>query len=160
MLTVEYCDAQGEVSDEYNMGVSLENHHVDFYTTAAFDDAWKRQQPVIEADVIDSQLDMLAHDCAVEMTGQERFILSHLDAGEKLDDIAAVLKMKGPSNVSYYQKKAYRKIHDKWSLWGPPSPKQFIEVDEEEFFMFYEKVIGYCKNVKSCREGIKEREHE
>jgi hypothetical protein len=160
LLKVEYRDAQGEADDGEGSAISLENHLVDFHATTAFDDAWKRQLPIIEADVIDTQLDTLARDCTVEMTGLERIILSQLDAGEKLETIAALLNMKGPSNVSYHQKKAYSKIYDKWSLWGPPSPRQFVEIDEEEFFMFYEKVIGYCKIDESCREINKEHEHE
>jgi hypothetical protein len=152
MLTVEYGDALGEWDCDEN-AVSLESRLVDCNTAAAFDDTWKRQLPVIEADIIDTQLDMLARDCAAEMTEQERVILCRIDAGEKLEAIAALLDMKKPSNVSYHQKKAYGRIHAKWSLWGPPSAKRFTDVDEEEFFMFYEKVISFCKSGEACRDG-------
>lgn len=152
MLTVEYGDALGEGNDEEN-AVSLENRLVDCTAAVAFDDAWKRQLPVIEADIIDTQLETLARDCAAEMTKQERIILARIDAGEKFETIAALLDMKKPSNVSYHQKKAYARIHAKWSLWGPPSAKRFTDVDEEEFFMFYEKVISFCKSGEACRDG-------
>ena len=155
MLTVEYIDAQGEGADDGDNIISLENRLVDTNAAKEFDDSWKRQLPVIEADVIDTQLDCIAQDCVAEMTEQERIILYRVDAGEKLEAIAALLEMKGPSNVSYHQKKAYGKIHQKWSLWGPPSLLQFADVDEEEFFMFYEKVIGFCKTVETCRDSRK-----
>ncbi|NTW11310.1 MAG: hypothetical protein HGA26_08125 [Chlorobiaceae bacterium] len=154
MLTVEYGDALGEGDGDEN-AVSLENRLVDCNSAVAFDDAWKRQLPVIEADIIDTQLETLAWDCVAEMTEQERIILARIDAGEKLEAIAALLDMKSLSNVSYHQKKAYSRIHTKWSLWGPPSAKQFTDVDEEEFFMFYEKVIGFCKSGEACRDGKK-----
>jgi hypothetical protein len=153
MLTVEYGGNQDEGKIDEN-SVSLENRLVDCNAAVvAFDDAWKRQLPLIEADIIDTQLDMLARDCAAEMTEQERVILWRIDAGDKLDDIAALLGMTRASNVSYHQKKAYGRIHTKWSLWGPPSLKQFTDVDEDEFFMFYEKVIGFCKSGEACRDG-------
>lgn len=156
MLTVEYIDAQGGEDGGDDSAISLENHQVDHNSALAFDDAWKRQLPVIEADVIDTQLETIALDCATDMTEHERVILCHVDAGEKLETIAALLEMKGPSNVSYHQKKAYSKIRTKWSLWGPLSLKQFADVDEKEFFIFYEKVISFCKNDKPCRDNRKE----
>ena len=155
MLTVEY-DSGQEDSDNDDEGVtSLENRLVDCAATIAFDDAWKRQLPVLEMDIIDGQLHMLARDCVAELTEQERIILCRLDCEHTLDAIARELGLKGASNVSYHQKKAYGKLHNKWSLWGPPSLKQFAGVDEEEFFMFYEKVITFCKNDKSCRDSRK-----
>lgn len=155
MLTVEYNDAQGEGNNSEENIISLESRFVDHNSSAAFDDAWKRQSPVIEADIIDTQLDTIAQDCVAEMTEQERIILCCVDAGETFEEIATLLNLKGPSNISYHQKKAYNKIHTKWSLWGPPSLKSFSEVDEEEFFMFYEKVIIFCKNAKTCRDSRK-----
>lgn len=154
MLTVDYQDALD--GGEENTTISLENRLVDTVAASnALDDSWKRQRPIIEADVIDTQLDSIACDCALEMTDEERTILVQLDAGEKLETIASSLKMKKASNVSYYQKKAYHKIHTKWSLWGPAEIMKFADVDEEEFFMFYEKVIGFCKSGKTCRDNNK-----
>lgn len=148
MLTVDYQDALDD--GEENTTISLENRLVDTGAASnALDDSWKRQRPVIEADVIDTQLDSIACDCVLEMTDEERTVLVQLDAGEKLETIASSLKMKKASNVSYYQKKAYHKIHTKWSLWGPAEIKKFADVDEEEFFMFYEKVIGFCRKSKT-----------
>lgn len=147
MLTVEYSDAQGAGDDGEESVISLENRYVDSNAVQAFDAAWKRQLPVIEADIIDNQLETLARDCTAELTEQERIVLSRLDEGEKLESVAEFLGMKGASNISYHQKKAYSKIHTKWSLWGPPSLKKFTDVDEEEFFMFYEKVIECCKQI-------------
>lgn len=148
LLTVEYVDAQGEEHENGDPVMSLECRLVDSTAaTAANDDAWRRQMPVIEADVIDTQLEVLARDCSSEMTADERCILWRIDDGVKLEDVAAELGMKSPANVSYHQNKAYSKIRTKWSLWGPPSPKGFDDVDEEEFFIFYEKVIGFCKSI-------------
>jgi len=156
MLTVDYQDALDDGDGEENATINLENRLVDTVAASnALDDSWKRQRPVIEADVIDTQLDAIACDCALEMTDEEQAILMQLDAGEKLEAIAASLGMKKASNVSYYQKKAYYKIHTKWSLWGPAEIKKFADVDEEEFFMFYEKVIDFCKNEKTCRDSRK-----
>lgn len=155
LLTVEYASDQEEQTDGDEAGSSLENRCVDHTATFAFDDAWKRQLPVMEADIVDSHLDTLAQDCVAELTTQERLILQRLDEDNALDSIAIELGMKGPSNVSYHQKKAYTKLRTKWSLWGPPLLRQFGEVDEEEFFMFYEKVITFCKNEKACRDSRK-----
>ncbi len=155
VLTVEYDDAQGEGNGGEDSVICLENRLVDCSSAVAFDDAWKRQLPVIESDIIDTQLDAIAQDCVAELTEQERIILYCVDSGETLEAIATRLNLKGPSNIIYHQKKAYNKIHAKWSLWGPPSLKRFAEVDEEEFFMFYEKVIYFCKNDELCRDSKK-----
>lgn len=152
MLTVKYVDALGEEGDR-DSAINLEGRLVDCEMASAFDDAWKRQLPLIEADVIDNELEMLARDCAAEMTEQERAILWRFDAGSRLEDIAALLGMARASNIDYHKKKAYGRIYTKWSLWGPTSPKKFTDVDEEEFFMFYEKVISFCKSSEACRDG-------
>jgi len=155
LLTVENASGQEDQAGDDFAGSSLENRYVDHVTTIAFDDAWKRQLPALDADIVDSHLDTLAQDCVAQFTDQERIILLRLDEECTLDAIALELGMKGPSNVSYHQKKAYAKLHTKWSLWGPPLLRQFAEVDEEEFFMFYEKVISFCKNEKACRDSGK-----
>lgn len=154
MLTVEYNDAIGEENEGAANVISLENRLVDYNATAAFDDAWKRQLPVIDIDIIDTQLDTLAQDCAAELTEQERIILCRRDCGVTLDVIAHELGMKAASNVDYHQKKAYAKLFSKWSLWGPPDTEYFGDIEEEQY-LFYEKVIGFCKTADMCRDSRK-----
>lgn len=110
-----------------------------------------RQNPRLECDVIESELETLAQDCLMELTDRQRTILVRVDEGATLEEVARELGEKGASNVHYHLKKAYLVMRRKWSLWGPPSLPQFSEVDEEEFFIFYEKVIEFCKNGKDCR---------
>lgn len=148
LLNVEYADAQGGEDEEGEPVLSLENRLVgSAVATAAGDDAWLRQIPFIKADVVDSQLEVIAHDCVAEMNPVERLILWRLDDEVTLEDIAKELGMKSPANVSYHKQKAYSAIHVKWSLWGPAKIEKFTDVDEEEFWMFYEKVIEYCKHI-------------
>lgn len=143
--------SEGEPTTEH----SLENVLVDHRIHSSFDDAWKRQQPAFDHDLIDHHLEQIAQDCVAQLAENERVVLLALDEGKTLTDTASALGLKSASNVSYHQKKAYMIIHHHWSLWGPAKAREFSEVDEEEFFMFYEKLILICKNKKTCRDSRK-----
>jgi hypothetical protein len=120
------------------------------------DDAWKRQLPLLELDIIDTQLDGLARDCASELSDKQKMlILMKLEDDLTYEEICSRLGECSPSKLHYHVKTGLEIIRHKWSLWGPPSLKQFAEVDQEEFFMFYEKVIGFCKNDEACRDSRK-----
>lgn len=110
-----------------------------------------RQNPRLDCDVIETELETLAQDTLAELTDRQRTILLRVDEGATLDEIARELGEKGASNIHYHLKKAYQAMKRKWSLWGPPSLAQFSEVEEEEFFIFYDKVIELCKNGGECR---------
>ena len=105
-----------------------------------------RQTPRLDADLIEESLEDLARDCLTELTERQRLILLRAEAGATLDEIAKELGEKGPSIIHYHLKKAYQVIRRKWSLWGPPALREFTEVDEEEFWIFYDAVIECCKN--------------
>lgn len=110
-----------------------------------------RQNPRLDCDIIESELETLAQDTLMELTERQRAILQFVEEGATLDEIAREMGEKGASNIHYHLKKAYQAIKRKWSLWGPPSLTQFSEVEEEEFFIFYDKVIELCKNGSECR---------
>lgn len=113
------------------------------------EDAWNRAVP----HIIETQLDDLARDCVNELSGKQKMlILMKLEAEMTYEEICTRLGENNPSKLHYHVKKGLEVIHQKWSLWGPPLLRQFAEVDEEEFFMFYEKVISFCKNDEACRE--------
>lgn len=112
----------------------------------AREEAWQRQRHQLELDVIDSQLETLARDCVAELSHRQRRALSLHDQDFTLEEIARQLGEKGASNVHYHLKTARSVLRRRWSLWGPPVLRQFTEVDEEEFFLFYEKVISFCKD--------------
>lgn len=114
-------------------------------------DAWKRHSPALDLDIIDSQLDMLAQDCAAELSDRQKTALHLHDQELTLEEIARQLGEKGASNVHYHLKKARTVLKRRWSLWGPPLLREFSEVDEEEFFLFYEKVISFCKKGSEAR---------
>ncbi len=105
-----------------------------------------RQAPRLDADLIEESLKELAQDCLTELTDRQRLLLLRAEAGMTLDEIARELGEKGPSTIHYQLKKAYQVIRRKWSLWGPPALRGFTEVDEEEFWIFYDAVIECCKN--------------
>jgi len=120
------------------------------------DDAWKRQMPVLELDIIDTQLDDLARDCACELTDKQKvLILMKVEDEMTYEDICSRIGESSPSKLHYHVKNGLEVIRQKWSLWGPPALKQFTEMEEEEFFMFYEKVITFCKNDEACRDSRK-----
>ncbi len=120
------------------------------------DDVWRRQLPILEMDVIDSQLDDLARDCVSELSDKQKLlIVLKLEDDLTYEVICSQIGESNPSKLHYHVKNGLEVIRRKWSLWGPPSLKQFAEVDEEEFFMFYEKVIGFCKNDPACRDSRK-----
>lgn len=110
-----------------------------------------RQNPRIEMDIIETELERLAQDCLASMTETERTVLFRTGAGVKMIDIALELGMKTASNVSPYKDKAYQKLKQTWSLWGPARREQFTDVEEAEFMIFYEKVIELCKTENCCR---------
>ena len=105
-----------------------------------------RQAPRLDADLIEESLEDLAQDCLTELSERQRLILLRAEAGATLDEIARELGEKGPSTIHYQLKKAYQVIRRKWSIWGPPALREFTEVDEEEFWIFYDAVIESCKN--------------
>lgn len=112
-----------------------------------------RQNPRIDIDLISTELEKLANDCLATLTETERIVLARTESGVKMLDIAYELGMKRESNVSSYKKKAYKKIRHTWSLWGPASIKEFSDIDEEEFWGFYDKLISSCKSADHCREA-------
>ncbi len=116
-------------------------------------DAWKRQLPVmVEKDIVNTLLEDLARDCCHELSyKQKRLILMKLEDDLTYEEICTLLGEK-TSNLHYHLKKGIEIIRQKWSLWGPPLLKQFADVDEEEFFLFYDMVIFYCKKDEACRE--------
>jgi hypothetical protein len=120
------------------------------------EDAWKRQVPVLELDIIDTQLDDLARDCVGELSDKQKMlILMKVEDGLTYEEICSRVGESNPSKLHYHVKNGLEVIRRNWSLWGPPSLKLFAEVDEEEFFMFYEKVVTLCKNDEACRESRK-----
>jgi hypothetical protein len=152
LMQMEYASEQ-ELPDSDDKGSFLENRLVDD-NAALFEDSWKRQLPVLACDIIDTQLESLAEDCVAEMTDQERIMLLHLDTGKSPNEIAGEFGLKSPYNI---KNKAHEKIRMKWSLWGPPDSEHFADTEEEQY-IFYEKVIGFCRTAISCRdyrEGIK-----
>jgi hypothetical protein len=112
-----------------------------------------RQNPRIDIHLIRAELEKLAKDCLGTLTETERIVLVRTESGVKMLDIAHELGMKRESNVSPYKDKAYEKIRRTWSLWGPASIKQFSDIDDEEFWEFYDKVIVFCNSSDHCREA-------
>ncbi|GEM_PF-1838037 len=110
-----------------------------------------RQNPRLEMDIIETELEILAQDCLASLTETERTVLFQSEFGTKMIDIAIKLGMKSPSNVSPYKDKAYEKLKRTWSLWGPASREQLTDVGEAEFMIFYDKVIELCKTDNCCR---------
>lgn len=112
----------------------------------------QRQIPQLPDDIIDYGLETLARDCANELTETERAIIIMQSDQQSLGEIARQLGMKGASNVSYHQEKAYRKLRQKWSLWGLPDSEHY-SVAAEEQELFFKKVIAICKELNACREN-------
>ena len=112
-----------------------------------------RQNPKIDIELIRAELEKLAQDCLATLTETERIVLARTESGVKMMDIASELGMKRESNVSPYKKEAYNKIRRTWSLWGPASVKQFSDIDEEEFWGFYDKMIVFCNSADHCHEA-------
>lgn len=116
------------------------------------EDAWKRQISALAKDIVDNELEMLAQDCVAELSERQRvLLLMKLEDGMTYEDICLRLSESNPSKLHYHVKRGLEIIRQKWSLWGPSSPKEFADVDEEEFFLFYEKVILICKNGQAFR---------
>jgi len=111
----------------------------------------QQQMPQLPNDIIDSGLETLARDCTNELTTTERAILIMQAEQQTLSDIARHLGMKGASNVSYHQEKAYRKLRLKWNLWGLPDSEHY-SVAAEEQELFFKKVIAFCKELDACRD--------
>lgn len=122
------------------------------------DDAWKRQLPIIEMDIIDTQLEVLARDCTKQLSGKQKILLvMKLEDEMTLAEMCTKVGEKNPSTLLYHIKKGLEIIHEKWSLWGPPTRKQFTEVDDEEYLIFNRKVMEFCKNAEPCfgnKEGV------
>lgn len=154
-FSINFGDPDIASDADHEIAPSLENMLVDYSATCFFDDAWKRQQPHFDHDLIEHHLDQIASDCVAQLTVQEQLILCALDEGKPLAEIAQELGLKSPSNVAYHQKKAYMTLHRHWGLWGPAKLSQFSDIDEEEFFMFYEHLIFICKNEQTCRDSRK-----
>jgi hypothetical protein len=112
----------------------------------------QQQMPQLPIDIIDTALETLARDCANELTATERTILIMQAEQQTLNDIARHLGMKGASNVSYHQEKAYRKLRLKWSLWALPDSEHY-SVAAEEQELFFKKVIAFCKDLDACRDN-------
>ena len=116
------------------------------------EDAWKRQTPELDRDIVDNELEMLAQDCVTGMSERQRLLLlMKMEDDLTYEEIGLRLNESSPSKLQYHFKKSLEAIRHKWSLWGPPSLKQFADVDEEEFYLFYEKVISICKNGQAFR---------
>lgn len=111
------------------------------------------QNPRLEMDIIEAELEELAKDCLATLTETERVVLYRTEAGVKMIDIAHELHMKSASNISPYKDKALEKVKQSWSLWGTESLERFTDVDKEEFWIFYDKVIDFCKSPVQCRRG-------
>ncbi len=114
---------------------------------------YSRQNPRLEMEIIETELEELAKDCLATLTESERVVLYRTEAGVKMIDIAHELHMKSASNVSPYKDKALEKVKRTWSLWGTESLGKFTDVDKEEFWIFYDKVIEFCKSPVQCRKG-------
>lgn len=112
-----------------------------------------RQNPRLEMNIINAELEILAKDCLATLTEAERIVLCRTESGVKLIDIAHELNMKSASNVSPYKDKAFAKVKRTWSLWGTESIEKFTDDDEEEFWIYYDKVIVFCKTADQCRKG-------
>lgn len=110
------------------------------------------QEPRLDMLIIERELRDLAKDCAAEISDKGKRILVMRNDEKTLEEIALDLDEKGPSNIHYHQKKAYESIARKWITWGPSSPVQFSEDDEEDFFSFYDMIIEICKNDLERRE--------
>lgn len=107
--------------------------------------------PQLPYDIIDTALEELASDCAIELSATEQAILVMQTEQLTLGEIARQLGMKGPGNVSYHQNKAYQKLRTTWSLWGLPDSEHYA-VAEEEQELFFKKVITICKKLQQCRD--------
>ncbi|GFO67481.1 hypothetical protein GMLC_10600 [Geomonas limicola] len=114
-------------------------------------EAWSRQSRALEFDVVDTQLESLARECVAALTGRQKLVLDLYDQELTLEEIARRLDEKGPSNIHYHLKAARSVLKQRWGLWGPPVLREFAEVDEEEFFLFYETVISFCKRESEGR---------
>ena len=106
----------------------------------------------VETDIIERDLERLSQDCVATFSQLEKSLLMKIEEGMKLADIATSLGMKSPSNVKYHQKNAYEKLKRMWSLWCPTGEAS-DEVAEEEFWIFYDKVIEFCKKDSDCRKS-------
>jgi hypothetical protein len=113
-----------------------------------------RQSERIDYDIIESELGKLAGQCCAGLDERQAEILWRASDGQTLDDIARHLGEKGPSNIHYHLKKAQSHIRKFWSLWGNAQLPGFAEEDEEEQFIFVEKIVQLCKERFGSREEI------
>lgn len=140
------CDGSHDEEETRSLdNISLSAYHLDDLLGQG-----ARQNSRIEMDLIETELERLAMDCLASLTETERIVLARTESGIKMVDIAIELRMKGASNISPYKDKAYEKIRRSWSLWGLASPKMFGDIDEEEFWIFYDRVIGFCNFSVHC----------
>lgn len=152
-----------EINSESNSSMSIPDEEGnsrtidDISVTAGHVDAVlgqsARQNPRLEMQIIETELEELARDCLATLTEAERVVLFRSESGVKMIDIAHELHMKSASNVSPYKDKALEKVRRTWSLWGPESPAKFSDADKEDFWFFYDKVIDFCKSPVQCRKG-------
>lgn len=113
-----------------------------------------RESAGLDYDVIENELSRLAGQCLAGLDDRQAEILWRAAEGQKLDEIARHLGEKGPSNIHYHLKKAQSHLRKFWSLWGNAQLPGFNEEDEEEQFIFAEKIAELCKNRCGGREGI------
>ncbi|MDD2364545.1 MAG: hypothetical protein PHN84_00125 [Desulfuromonadaceae bacterium] len=113
-----------------------------------------RQLADLNYDVVENGLKILADQCLSGLDDRQAEILWRAADGQKLDEIAKHLGEKGPSNIHYHIKKAQSHIRKFWSLWGNAQLPGFNEEDEEEQFIFAEKIAELCKKRCGGREGI------
>ncbi|OHB54685.1 MAG: hypothetical protein A2Y12_19185 [Planctomycetes bacterium GWF2_42_9] len=114
----------------------------------------QRQSDRLDYDIIEYELSKLADQCCAGLDERQTEILWRASDGQTLDEIARRLGEKGPSNIQYHLKKAQSHIRKFWLLWGNAQLPGFAEEDEEEQFIFVEKIVQHCKEHYGGREGI------
>ncbi len=114
----------------------------------------QRQSERLDYDIIETELSRLAGHCLAGLDERQREMLWRASEGEKLDDIGQLLGEKGASTIHYQLKKARNHILKFWSLWGNAQLPGFAEEDEEEQFIFLEKIVHLCKERNGGRETL------
>ena len=114
----------------------------------------QRQSDRLDYDIIETELSKLAGQCCAGLDERQANILWRASEGQTLYDIARYLGEKGASNIHYHLKKAQSHIRKFWSLWGNAQLPGFAEEDEEEQFIFVEKIVQLCKERCGGREDI------
>jgi len=159
LIFTESTESSFDVSDDED---GLATNLGDCLFTSAdsrMEDVWKRQTPELDKDIVDNELEMLAQDCVAELSERQRLLLlMKMEDDMTYEEICLRLSENSPSKLHYHIKKSLDVIRQKWSLWGPPSLKQFADVDQEEFYLFYEKVISICKNGTTFRSNKEDQQ--